>query len=194
MASKKNEEKISDISMISPELIKILTNQIKAELMANEPKQNKINEDDQEEKLMNKKVKVTSVSSGVVGVYLLNGRFVKWNKAGDSMRLKVEELVNINSLSPRYLNQPLLMIEDDETVEYFDLTDKYALLTKAKNVDELLKLKKDEIAKILSVLSREMRADISMDILRRIESGEIDSISMVEFLKRQLKLDVNKRG
>lgn len=182
------EEVKNDLSSISPELIALLTNQIKAQLMSDMPKE--VNQENDEEKLLNKKVKVTSISSGIVGVYLLNGRFVKWDKAGDSMMLKVEELVNMNSVSNSYLQQPLLMIEDDEVIEYLDLRERYDLINKISDIDKFLTLGKQEISEILDELPRSIREDLSIEIIRRIQSGEIDSRIMVEFLKRKLGLQV----
>lgn len=181
---KKDEKQTIDLNSISPELITLLTNQIKSELMNSMPN----NQANEEEKILNKKVKVTSISSGSIGVYLLNGRFVKWEKAGDSIMLKVEELVNMNSVSEIYLEQPLLIIEDKEVIKYLGLKEKYDLIEKIKDVDKFLKLDREEIATILDSLSKDMRADLSIEIIRKINDGSIDSRVLVEFLKRKLNI------
>ncbi|MGL4569429.1 MAG: hypothetical protein ACRCVJ_00015 [Clostridium sp.] len=186
--TKIKEKKKDDLSQISPELIALLTKQIKAELI-NEKPDKEVDELAAEEKMLNRKIKVTSISSGTVGVYLLNGNFIKWDKSGDVVRLKVEDIVNMNSVCEDYLKQPLLILEDDEVIEYLGLTEKYRLLTKVKNIDELLQLSKEEIAEILNALSKEMKEDIAIDVLRRIKNNEIDSMSMIAFLTRQLKLE-----
>ena len=148
------------------------------------------------EKLINldreRYVPVVSVSNFPVGYRTREtNTMILWKEYGDEHELKIGEIINMISVSEKYLKQPWLIVDDEEFVEAMNLGELYDLVFDLEDLDEFFKQGVSKIKESLDKLSPAMRTDVLNRAVSMIYNGEINSLQLVQFLKKEYKIDIN---
>lgn len=95
--------------------------------------------------------------------------------ARDEMEL--QELLSIRAASAGVLNEPILLILDDEVVEYLGLGGLYEDILNDREVDLFFKLRPSEMEDILEKAPEGMKKLLCQKALEKVGNGELDSVA-----------------
>ena len=137
-------------------------------------------------------VPVVSVSNFPIGYRTREtNTMIIWKEYGDEHELKIGEIINMISISEKYLKQPWLIVDDEEFVEAMNLGELYDLVFDLEDLNEFFKQNVNKIKENLDKLSPSMRTDVLNRAVSMIYNGEINNLQLVQFLKREYKIDIN---
>lgn len=137
-------------------------------------------------------VPVVSVSNFTVGYRAKEtNTMLIWNSYGDEHEMKIGEVISMLGESEKFLKQPWLIVDDEEFVEAMNLGELYDLVFDLEDLDSFFKQPAYKIKEELNKLSPNMRTDVLNRAVAMIYNGEINSLQLVQFLKKEYKIDVN---
>ena len=139
-----------------------------------------------------RRVPVISVDSGTVGYQCkLSPTFLTWEGYGDEQELSIGELLLMYSQNKMFINDPILLVDDEEFAETFKLTEKYEAIF---DTEDLAVFYKSKNPTVLASKLRELPNTIRKQVLQRtviaINTGELESLSVIKMLKKEFDLDV----
>ena len=114
----------------------------------------------------------------------------KWLQKGDVEALTISEILAMENVSRRFLHTPWLIVEDKRVIEALDLQRTYELIKKVENVDELVKLNKNEIATIFEELPKQYQNNFRNEIYKKVKSRELNNLSVIDNLGEILHIDL----
>lgn len=113
-----------------------------------------------------------------------------WLTKGDVEPLPIVEILAMENASKRFLHTPWLVVEDERVIDALDLKRTYDLIKKVENVDELIKLSKDEISKIFNELPSQYKNNFRNEIFKKVKSRELNNLSTIDSLSEILHIDL----
>ena len=139
-----------------------------------------------------RRVPVISVDSGTVGYQCkLSPTFLTWEGYGDEQEMSIGELLLMYSQNKSFINDPILLIDDEEFADVFKLTEKYEAIF---DTEDLAVFYKSKNPTVLASKLRELPNAIRKQVLQRtviaINTGELESLSVIKMLKKEFDLDV----
>ena len=112
-----------------------------------------------------------------------SGMTWKWLKKGAYEVLTVEELLNMESQSHKFLHSPWLMVDDEDIIEAFNLAELYDLVAKVEDIDSFINMSLDEQKQIYNKLPKASQNQVYNHICFKVDSGEIDSRAKIRELE-----------
>lgn len=112
-----------------------------------------------------------------------SGMTWKWLEKGAYEVLTVEELLNMESQSHKFLHSPWLMVDDEDIIEAFNLAELYNLVAKVEDIDSFINMSLDEQKQIYNKLPKASQNQVYNHICFKVDSGEIDSRAKVRELE-----------
>lgn len=187
--TKKEKEMITDMSAISPELLAQITKQIEENIKKEEAKTCKRKKSMRVEFDLEELVPVESVFYGIVECKSRTGKSIIWRDHGITQYMTIGDVIDVNSFSEIYFNEPKLIVRDDEVAEYLNTLEINKIADKISNLDDFLKLDLQEINDILNRLPKGLRKNICSELVKMIEEGKINDLRLIKFLGRKLNLN-----
>lgn len=136
-------------------------------------------------------VEVKRVIGGIGSVKYIDkktGDEYVWTEEGSSEYMTVDVLKRMNSKSPLFLKAPWLRILDnDDAIEVLGLKEIYHNIDLIDDIDELVKLKEDELKQLVESLSLEYRNVLATNIMDKINLEELNNINAIRRFERVLK-------
>ena len=112
-----------------------------------------------------------------------SGMTYKWLEKGAYEVLTVEELLNMESQSHKFLHSPWLMVDDEDIIEAFNLAELYDLVAKVEDIDSFINMTLDEQKQSYNKLPKASQNQVYNHICFKVDSGEIDSRAKVRELE-----------
>ena len=112
-----------------------------------------------------------------------SGMTWKWLEKGAYEVLTVEELLNMESQSHKFLHSPWLMVDDEDIIEAFNLAELYNLVAKVEDIDSFINMSLDEQKQIYNKLPKASQNQVYNHICFKVDSGEIDSRAQIRELE-----------
>lgn len=139
----------------------------------------------------NRQVVVRSCIEGrVIYKSKRSGVTYKWLEKGAYEVLTVEELLNMESQSHKFLHSPWLMVDDEDIIEAFNLGELYDLLAKVEDIDSFIRMPLSEQKVIYNQLPKASKNQVYNHIYNKIESGEIDSRAKIRELEELVGMEL----
>lgn len=137
-------------------------------------------------------VPVVSVSDFPIGYNCkLTNMYIKWANYGDEHYMSIEEVLNMNSDSEKYLRTPWLIVDDEEFMNVMGLSELYDLVFELEDLDKFFKQGVRTIKEKLNELSQGMRNDVLNRAVSMVYNGEINNLAVVSMLKREFHIDID---
>lgn len=136
---------------------------------------------------------IITVRSAVDNVNFLSPKTqtrYKWLLKGDVEALTVSEILAMENVSRRFLHTPWLIVEDERVIQALDLQRTYDLIKKVENVDELVKLNKEEISKIFNELPPQYKNNFRNEIYKKVKTRELNNLTIIDNLGEILHIDL----
>ena len=139
-----------------------------------------------------RRVPVISVDSGTVGYQCkLSPTFLTWEGYGDEQEMSLGELLLMYSQNKSFINDPILLIDDEEFADVFKLTEKYEAIF---DTEDLADFYRGKSPNILANKLRELPSTIRKQVLQRtviaVNTGELENLAVIKMLKKEFDLDV----
>lgn len=112
----------------------------------------------------------------------------KWKIKGNIESMEVSEILAMENVSPRFLHTPWLVVEDERVIEALNLKKTYDLVSKVEDVNELVKLSKDEIAKIFKELPKAYQDNFRNEIYKKVKTRELNNLITIDDLSKILNI------
>lgn len=114
----------------------------------------------------------------------------KWLEKGTYEILTIDELLNMESQSQKFLHSPWLMVDDEEVIEAFNLQELYDLVAKVEDIDSFINMSLGEQQKIYNKLPKTLQNQVYNHIYNKVETGEIDSKSKIRELEELVQMEL----
>ena len=114
----------------------------------------------------------------------------KWLEKGAYEILTIDELLNMESQSQKFLHSPWLMVDDEEVIEAFNLQELYDLVAKVEDIDSFINMSLGEQQKIYNKLPKTLQNQVYNHIYNKVETGEIDSKSKIRELEELVQMEL----
>ena len=139
-----------------------------------------------------RRVPVISVDSGTVGYQCsLSPTFLTWEGYGDEQEMSIGELLLMYSQNKMFINDPILLVDDEEFADTFKLTEKYEAIF---DTEDLADFYRGKSPSILANKIRELPNTIRRQVLQRtviaVNTGELENLAVIKMLKKEFDLDV----
>lgn len=119
-----------------------------------------------------------------------SGMTYKWLEKGAYEVLTVEELLNMESQSHKFLHSPWLMVDDEDIIEAFNLAELYDLVAKVEDIDSFINMSLGEQKQIYNKLPKSLQNQVYNHIYNKVESGEIDSRAKIRELEELVQMEL----
>lgn len=138
-----------------------------------------------------KKVPVVSLVSYPVGYQCKQTPvFLKWNNYGEEHTMTIEEIGMMMSEMPYLIQDPVLMIDDEEFGEAYNLMEKYELIFELEDLPKFYSQRINVIENKLNRLSKETRKNLILRTIKLVNDGEINNLSVLRMLKKNFNVDI----
>ena len=114
----------------------------------------------------------------------------KWLEKGTYEILTIDELLNMESQSQKFLHSPWLMVDDEEVIEAFNLQELYDLVAKVEDIDSFITISLGEQKQIYNKLPKTLQNQVYNHIYNKVETGEIDSKSKIRELEELVQMEL----
>lgn len=114
----------------------------------------------------------------------------KWLEKGAYEILTIDELLNMESQSQKFLHSSWLMVDDEEVIEAFNLQELYDLVAKVEDIDSFINMSLGEQKQIYNKLPKSLQNQVYNHIYNKVESGEIDSKSKIRELEELVQMEL----
>ena len=114
----------------------------------------------------------------------------KWLEKGAYEILSIDELLNMESQSLKFLHSPWLMVEDAEVIEAFNPQELYDLVAKVDDIDSFIDMSLSEQKAIYNKLPKSLQKQVYNYICNKVDSGEIDSKSKIRELEKLVQMEL----
>ena len=145
----------------------------------------------------NEPIACTSVVEGaVVYVSRKTGLRVIWQNYGDMEYIDFEELLTMKASTSAFLTEPYIIVENDDVMEYFGLTNLYSKLFEIDidDLDGFFQLSPSVIEGKIKNLPKGYRETIAMKARRMVEDGTLYDTRVMKILATELGMDFSLIG
>jgi hypothetical protein len=113
---------------------------------------------------------------------------VMWNEFGDEQEMELKELRNAKSSAKKFFENNWFMFSDEYkwVVSYLGLNKYYKYAVKLEDFDEIFEKKPEEVADIISKMTKGQKHSLSYRARQLVMNGEIDSRKMIAALEEAL--------
>ena len=109
---------------------------------------------------------------------------------GDEEWLTVDEILQMETASKKYLHEPWLIVEDDEINEILGITEVSENVRILNNIEEALEeMTIQEITKLLEDATEDYKSTFAGIVLTKIRDGELRDTVLINELGRILNVD-----
>lgn len=172
--------------------------QAKEELRAEMAEKNA--EDAKEEKTARKRVAKIDRDEQVEVMNITNGNLVYqstktgmevlFEDFGDKEWLEVGELLTMRSSQRKFLNEPWILIMDEEVVNYLGLDKLYDKMIDPEKIDSVFKMPVPKFKEVIEDAPRGIAELIVSRARQKIEDGSLDSVSKIRVLNDKFDIDL----
>lgn len=136
-------------------------------------------------------VDVMSVTEGVL-VYRSKRSGQEWefNEYGAIDTIDVAELMAMRSGQSKFLNEPFIIVLDDEVVEFLGLKKTYEKIDFVEDIDTIFNKKNEDFKALLNKSPRGIQTTILSRAKKLVDNGELDSTEKIRFMEENFKVDL----
>ncbi|WP_310877158.1 hypothetical protein [Priestia megaterium] len=122
------------------------------------------------------------------------GQVILWAESGDEEYIAIQELMTMRSSQPRFLNEPWILIddqEDDDIIQYLGLDKLYKNIINVDELDEFFSLTPQEIKEKLKIAPNGSKKLIADRAAKMIKDQTLYDNRIIKLLEEELKTDLS---
>jgi hypothetical protein len=121
-----------------------------------------------------------------------SGSEFQFDRYGDIEYIELYELLTMRSSQRKFLDEPMIIVLDDEVADYLGLTRLYKKLTHATEIDRVFNMPLDQFKDIVESTPKGLAHLIISKAKEKIDSGELDSVQKIQVLEEIYKVQLSK--
>lgn len=139
----------------------------------------------------NELIPVMNITNGpLLYTSLKTGMSVKFEQYGDVEYLEVGELLTMRSSQKRYLEEPWMLIMDEEIVNYLGLDKLYQKLISPQNVDKIFTFDQPTFQEVIENAPMGYNQLIISRAKQRLKDGSLDSLAKIKILEEKFNIQL----
>jgi hypothetical protein len=125
-------------------------------------------------------------------IYLSKRTGAEWNweQYGDIEYMEMAELLTMRNAHRRFLDEPFILIMDDDAVNYLGLEKMYEKMISPDNIDKVFKMKMDNFKEVINSSPKGIQILIANRAKQLIDNGELDSMAKINFINEIFNTDL----
>jgi hypothetical protein len=127
---------------------------------------------------------------GLVYISKRTGAEWNWTHYGDIEHMELAELLTMRNAHRKFLDDPFILIMDDDAVSYLGLEKMYATMIEPDNIDKVFKMKVSEFKDVVNSSPKGIQILIAQRAKELVEKGELDSMSKINFINEKFGTDL----
>ena len=139
-------------------------------------------------------VPVRKVCCGTIGYQCKTvNRFLTWNSDGAENMMTIEEVLNMNDESPKYLHTPKLIIDDVEVMKALGLTGLYNTLFEVEDLNDFYNNSISIVSGKLLNMPKDLRNEVLTRTVNMISTGSLicsNMLGLIKLLKNEYKIEI----
>lgn len=160
---------------------------IRAEMEAKAPKRIEIDR--------HRLVPVMNMTNGKL-IYVSKKTGAKWVWAsyGDVDEIEFYELQSMKTSYKGFINDPMLLILDDEVVKYMGLESTYETILKYEDLEALFRMNNNDFKELVDNAPKAITVAIVSRAREKLEDESLESVWKVKYLNEKFNLQLGQRG
>lgn len=139
----------------------------------------------------NELITVRSVTQGgLTYISKKTGTVIEWTEYGVEEYMEFGELLTMRASAPKFLNDPFIVVDDEDAAERLGLTKMYADMVDIDNLEGFYKQSPDKIEKQLEKMPRGIKRLIGDKARDLIDDGELYDLRTIKIIEEKLQLDL----
>ncbi len=135
-------------------------------------------------------IPVMNYTSGLLVYESRNGRGWRFENYGDTDEIELAELISIKNSQSRILNEPWMLILDDDAVEYLGLKKLYENVIKPDDMENLFTLPDDRLEEVLRKAPASVKQLVADKAKQMIDNKKLNSLSTIQLVERVLNVEL----
>lgn len=147
----------------------------------------------QDKGLAGKKIKCISLMQNPISVSTEpngQGKVYYWEKYGQALLIKFDDLSDIVASYPKTMEQGLIYITNAEAVEELGLTDEYKTIYTKDMMDSVLALNNEHAIELFEGMPTAIKESVSVEMAKRIDDGHIYDLNYLNRIKENTGYDI----
>jgi hypothetical protein len=120
-----------------------------------------------------------------------SGSEFQFEHYGDIEYIELYELLTMRSSQRKFLDEPYVIVLDDEVADYLGLSNMYKKLTHATEIDRIFKMPLEQFKNIVESTPKGLAHLIISKAKEKITSGEFDSVQKIQVLEEIYNVPLN---
>ncbi|HXW03436.1 MAG TPA: hypothetical protein VD651_04155 [Nitrosarchaeum sp.] len=129
-------------------------------------------------------------NGGLIYKSMKTGAIYQFEKYGDIEYIELSELLTMRSSKRIFLDEPLLLIMDEEIVEYLNLTKQYEAFKKFSDINSIFELPNTQFKEIVETSPKGFAHLIVSKAKEKMANGELDSVQKVKVIEEFYKIEL----
>jgi hypothetical protein len=117
-----------------------------------------------------------------------------WGEYGDVEYVEFQELLTMRSGQKRFLDDPFLLILDEDVVHYLGLNKMYDNLVDLDSLDNIFKMNNKDFQEVIEKSPKGIIHSIVTRAKQKVADGTLDSMWKVNYLNNKFNTDIGQRG
>ena len=137
-------------------------------------------------------IAVKSITFGTV-IYTSrsDGKAYIWNDIGAAVDMTAAAVSEMNAKSPEFLKRPMLILLDDDAVNYFGLAEIYRNVSMINDLEQLLSKDLKTVSRTIdNALSVNMRNILISKVRSMYANDRLKNIDVIKLLEDKLRIDI----
>lgn len=135
-------------------------------------------------------IPVMNYTSGLLVYESRDGRGWRFENYGDTDEMELGELITMKNSQSRILNEPWLLILDDEAVEYLGLTRLYEKVIKPEDMQQLFNLPEDKLEEVLMKAPLSVKQLVADKAKEMVENKQLTNLITIQAIERVLNIEL----
>lgn len=168
-----------------------LRNELKSEMQAEldkevQPKRKVKVENDRLIPVMN------ITAHGLVYLSRRTGAEWNWERYGDIEYVEMQELLTMRNSQRRFLDEPWILIMDEEVVHYLGLEKMYEKMVHPDNIESVFKMNNEKFKEVLDSAPKGIAQLIVGRAVEKVANGELDSMYKIKLLNEKFNIHLGE--
>lgn len=140
-------------------------------------------------------IPVMNVTNGkLIYVSKKTGSQWVWGSYGDVEYVEYQELLSMRSGNKAFLDEPFLIVLEDDVVNNLGLTKMYKNLNNLDSLDDIFRMNNKDFQEVIEKSPKGIVYSIVTKARQKVEDGTLDSMWKVNYLNTKFNTDIGQRG
>jgi hypothetical protein len=120
------------------------------------------------------------------------GSEFRFERYGDIEYMELYELLTMRSGHRRFLDEPFIIVLDEEVAEFLGLSNSYKKLTHATEIDGIFDFQLEQFEDVIESIPKGLAHLVVSKAKEKIESKQLDSVQKVQAIEKVFNVKISK--